>query len=778
MASISSSSGSSAPLFEKHGLSSFGVAVLKGPRRLLSAFLVVTKAIGWNLINFIVRFKKSERRTEEPKVAIDGRKWVSLSRCLAVHILPFFATITILWLNGVNYYIGGNLAGSNNEDTDTAYLNALQIAAKAQELLVLASLATMVADYVRYHACLGDGVPFSALTASFTFTSLGYIYSPEYWSVLLEIPSGARKAVIRKALFAVFLLTVTVAGAFIGPATAITIIPAISWFPAGSPSVNISLPPGITNNELPLTLDSNNVPSNCSLPDAILSDPPCPAAGYHSIMSWARGVGGRDPYYYRGVQQYNTKVVNSNFTSEIAFQPIFELREYLNIIRCGQPLHREMAVLLGARSLWHTRLRRASNYIRGRYRFWSRSDARVRFRSEAPRTLVLCAASRVFPNTTRLEFPVPATPEGWGTAPGTENFASNLEDLYAVILNITDGEPISEKWAEWAGTNPSERFQDPKWRVQWIQSDRVENSDLGIASARAILYAPFVDNPLRAINDTRRIAYTCSILAHWLPTTSTIGVDLDVSIRQLTSNQKVEHEYPKTGLVNVFNRNGTLRYRRTYIDQEPIIFKTDWLDALTPNIMPLQDYETRGRELTLEATLLDTLGIINSPADFSNDLAIPSLLCATISDGLSRINTNSLQYPSSPGGSYPLNLDFEVQGYGYKTDSRTSQWAIALLAGHLLLVLIHVGWTISISRSFRAWDTFSEVLALALNSEKSDVLDNTCAGIERFSTLSSTVLIREVGEDKRLGVVFSKDVDAHGGPKPEKVCADRKYPVF
>ncbi|KAK6347662.1 hypothetical protein TWF718_005501 [Orbilia javanica] len=776
MASIAS--GSTSGGSSKQTLPKFDIGFLKSPRRLLSAFLVITKAIGWNIINFVVTSKNSDLRPERPKIAIDGRKWVSISRCLGVHILPFFATITIIWLNGVNYYIGGNLAASSNEETDKAYLNVLQVAAKAQELLVLASLGTMVADYVRYHACVGDGVPFAALTASFSFTSLGYIYSPEYWSVLLEIPSGSARRVIRKILFAIFLLAVTVAGALIGPATAITIIPAVAWFPAGSPSANIDLPAGITSSALPLTLRSDNVPRNCSNADASLSDPPCPAAGYYSIMSWARSIGKRDPFYYRGVQQYNPKVVNSDFATEIIFQPIFELRRYFNVIRCGQPKYREMGVLLNERRAWQSRLVSLSNYDLGRYRYRYRSNARVNFRSEAPRTLVLCDERTAYANSTELEFPIPLTADGWETAPDAENFASNVEvsNFPYAIANITaGGAPVIEKWAEWAGANSTIGFEDPKWRLQWIRAESVAHSDPNIASARAAVYAPVRAQPGVELNETSRIVYTCSILSHWLQSTSTIDLDLDVSIRQYTSEQKIKHELAKTAIANVSSGNET--YRRTYIDQDPIMLETDWLDALTPNIMPPQDYNTRGRELTIESTLLDSLGSVVTSGNFGNDLAISSILCATVSDGLSRVNTESLLYPSTPGGSYPLELDFEVQGYGYKTDSRTSQWALALLAGHLLLVLIHVGWTISISRSFKAWETFSEVIALVLNSDKSDVVDNCCAGIERFSTLSNTVLIREVGEDKRLGLVFSRDVDA-AGLKLEKVAADEKYPIY
>ncbi|KAK6499604.1 hypothetical protein TWF481_009969 [Arthrobotrys musiformis] len=774
MASISSSSTSL--VSDKRTLPQHQSGFLKGPRRLLSAFLVVTKAAGVNIINFIVAYRNSELRPERPKVAIDGRKWVSLSRCVGIHILPVLATITIFWLNGVNYYIGGNLAASSNEETDKAYLNILQVAAKAQELLVLGSLATMVADYVRYHACVGDGVPFAALTASFTFTSLGYIYSPEYWSVLLEIPSGTAKAITRKLLFAIFLLAVTVAGAFIGPATAITIIPAIDWFPAGSPIVNINLPPG-TSSELPLTLTSSNVPRNCSNANATLSDPACPAAGYYSIMSWARSIGKRDPLYYIGVQQYNPKVVNSDFATEIIFQPIFELRRYFNIIRCGQPKYREMAVLLDERRNWQYRLLTLSNFDLGRYRYRFRSDAKVNFRSEAPRTLVICDQTVALANATVLAFPIPQTADGWETAPDAEKFALSVETniLSYVTANITTGgAPIVEKWAEWAGVNSTAGFRDPKWRLQWVRSESRENSDPDIASARAVVYAPTSDQS----DGTSRIAFTCSIISHWLPSKSSVDVNLDVSIRQFTSKQTIEHEFAKTSVKEFYKDNDTATYRRSYIDQDPIMLEPDWLDALTPNIMSPQDYDTRGRELTIENTLTDSLGGDAALDDFGNDLAISSILCATVSDGLSRINTNSVPYPfTSSENFYPLDLNFEVQGYGYKTDSRTSQWALALLAGHLLLVLLHVAWTISISRSFKAWETFSEVIALVLNSDKSDVVDNCCAGIERFSTLSNTVLIREVGEDKRLGVVFSKDVDA-AGLKLDKVSADVKYPIY
>jgi hypothetical protein len=56
--------------------------------------------------------------------------------------VPIGAALTLLVLNGSDYYVGGELAGST--DHDDQKLAALLFAGKLHELLILASIATIV----------------------------------------------------------------------------------------------------------------------------------------------------------------------------------------------------------------------------------------------------------------------------------------------------------------------------------------------------------------------------------------------------------------------------------------------------------------------------------------------------------------------------------------------------------------------------------------------------------------------------------------------------------
>ncbi|KAF3920107.1 hypothetical protein AA313_de0201549 [Arthrobotrys entomopaga] len=781
-------------------------------------FFQFAKTVGWNIINFIAN--QIRATAEQPKFAAEGRRWVNLSRCLLVHSLPSLGSIVILWLNLVNYFIGANLTTFNTPADDVVYLNALQVAAKAQEILVLASLATIVADLVRYRACHPDhGVRFAALTAPFSFTSIAYLFSPEFLSGVLDIPSDYAY----NTVFILLLVTVTVAGAFIGPATAVALIPMVNWFPAGGTRCYVGVPPGANPSSLPVVLNSSYIHPDCYNEASRVSDQLCPAAGFYSIKSWSKQISSLLTRTSNADEQNNVKIINDGFATEIIFPGLKGDNHNTEPQSCGQPMIRDLVELRAVQDEWRRAILTLSPFNRGRYRYRYRANTRVTYTSQAPRTLVKCSYQMVSANSTELKFPTPFTPNGWDIPPDYENLDppsdhSRLQFWDAVTLNITQGEPIGRKWAEWAGVDIGEensttlagrfQFDDPQWRVQWITpSLPVDNASLNVSSARVILYSPTNDQDNQGFQ-TRRDAHVCSVLSHWLQSTSTIDANTDASLRLVRSQQTIEQAYPNISTVHDAKsvgrfQNGTSNVRY-FIDQAPIILQQSWLDFLTPNItdgVP-EDYTPRGRNpTTLESTVF-SISISKIGPGLLTELAIQSLVCVTINDGLSRVNTNRspveklyfdddvntwavnlikgrdiYRPPNATDDgvnieSYPLELDINVQGYGYKTDSKTSQWAIALLGGHLLLVVLHIAWTLRINRSYKAWDSLSEYLALALISCRPGAMDNCCAGIERFSTLNEIVRIRHC-EDMELKLVFKTDPPAG---REETVITDVTYP--
>ncbi|KAK6358079.1 hypothetical protein TWF730_007434 [Orbilia blumenaviensis] len=792
-------------------------------------FLIITKAISLNIANFIrAHFGKPRTREEKPKVAINGRLLIVCLRVFLAHILPTLVTVTIIVLNAGNYYVGGNLTGSRSSETDTLFSNFLQVAAKGQELLILASLSTMVADYVRYHAC-GGGVPFGALTAQFSFTTLTFIFSPEFWSLGWAFPSKPPRfscARFKHGLLLLLLFVITLAGAFIGPATAVTIIPTIGWFGGGGTHFYVGVPPGTSNVTLPSTLNSSHIPDVC-LRDATsrMYDFRCPAAGFNSINNWAKTLVDRAPTqdkYGTYLRNRNPKIINTDFMHEIHFGN-FEYSEFESLLFCGQPKLRDLAEWRQVKNDWSNSARQLSSRYKYLYMQRYHADARFKFKSDSPRTFVRCTTGIATKDTRHLNFTIPSLT--LKLAPKHQN---------ELKINITQGGPIVNEWAKWAGATlkGGAEFEDAKWRVQWIPAQSTNYSDITSASARVVIYSPTFtlhpdENPEyydELGNATARYTHACSILSHWVPTTVFIdeNIESDMGLLSTVLEERIKQEEPKRKNLQFYDAEGRNYSIRGVIAQDPILLQEDWLNFLTPNLIAPSDNETRGRELTLEKALNDgdrakAIGYesnrptlrYGNPGNFEIPSAVPleRLICSTVNDGLSRIHMNAFTVmrefePAEissysikfirgedifkrprvtlqdkiPIDSYEVKLDIEVQGYGYKRDSKTTKWALALLCGHLLLVAAHTWWAIRVKHSFRAWDTFSEFMALAVNSDRTDVLENCCAGINRFSTMRAPVRICEV-DNNQIKLVFVANANSTTTQKPSgKILADTKYP--
>jgi hypothetical protein len=96
---------------------------------------------------------------------------------------------------------------------------ALQIAAKMQELLIVASLAAIVIQVIR-REMLNEGAPLGLIGRIFSFSSVSYVWSPEFWGAMRS--SNSLWAKLR--LYGIVLLAVIVASTA-GPATAVLMIP-------------------------------------------------------------------------------------------------------------------------------------------------------------------------------------------------------------------------------------------------------------------------------------------------------------------------------------------------------------------------------------------------------------------------------------------------------------------------------------------------------------------------------------------------------------------------
>jgi hypothetical protein len=97
-------------------------------------------------------------------------------------------------------------------------------------------------------------------------------------------------------------------------------------------------------------------------------------------------------------------------------------------------------------------------------------------------------------------------------------------------------------------------------------------------------------------------------------------------------------------------------------------------------------------------------------------------------------------------------------GYGYGMQgSRGIYVATAILLIYVLVALIHIAIVIIGGWSSDAWSTPGDVIALAVNSSPTKLLQNTCAGIGDSNIWTHIVSVEETSE-AHLEIMFEKQI--------------------
>lgn len=129
-------------------------------------------SIGLTIVSSLLNPNSSN--VEEKKVIIISSIWVALARC-CVHGLPLAVSIILFWLNFNGSFIGAQLSGPSGVDDDVKF-QILQFAAKAHELLIVASTATVIFHMIRNELIFGSGIPLGLLASGFSFSELGFFW--------------------------------------------------------------------------------------------------------------------------------------------------------------------------------------------------------------------------------------------------------------------------------------------------------------------------------------------------------------------------------------------------------------------------------------------------------------------------------------------------------------------------------------------------------------------------------------------------------------------------
>ncbi|CRK18416.1 hypothetical protein BN1723_011577 [Verticillium longisporum] len=195
------------------------------------------KMIGRGCISITTRYARAIRAVgleiitirkgpEPPKSLFVLSRKAALARCI-VHLLPAMISIILISINLMGYFIGTRLQGWRG--SDSIKLGVLQLCAKVQELLIVASLSTVIFHVVRSEMTFGPGIPLGWMGAGFRFTTLSYLWSSDLWgSIKYKHASVLRKFGLVLLLFVSGIITVLA-----GPSSAVLTVPRVMDWPAG-----------------------------------------------------------------------------------------------------------------------------------------------------------------------------------------------------------------------------------------------------------------------------------------------------------------------------------------------------------------------------------------------------------------------------------------------------------------------------------------------------------------------------------------------------------------
>ncbi|KAL4816690.1 hypothetical protein BDW67DRAFT_175314 [Aspergillus spinulosporus] len=125
-------------------------------------------------------------------------------------------------------YLGADLMSPFKSETINLML--FQLAAKAHEITIVASLGVIVLHYVRHELLFGEGLPLGLLGSGLAFNHVEYFFSKEFCGSLRYVAAGSQARKI--ALIALILVAGAVA-TLAGPASATLLVPKSQDWTAG-----------------------------------------------------------------------------------------------------------------------------------------------------------------------------------------------------------------------------------------------------------------------------------------------------------------------------------------------------------------------------------------------------------------------------------------------------------------------------------------------------------------------------------------------------------------
>lgn len=136
-------------------------------------------------------------------------------------------------------------------------------------------------------------------------------------------------------------------------------------------------------------------------------------------------------------------------------------------------------------------------------------------------------------------------------------------------------------------------------------------------------------------------------------------------------------------------------------------------------------------------------------------------------------------YNQSVAQTFPLwfPLKYTVPGFGYGANVAPVQISLVILFLYCVVTISHIAWSVGTGISSSAWDSISEIVALAINSRPAQELQNTCAGIQGMDVFKKRVRVAGTdfksceGGSMHLELLFASGDGSHA----DNIVANEKY---
>ncbi|KAH7011116.1 hypothetical protein EDB80DRAFT_762470 [Ilyonectria destructans] len=708
-------------------------------------------------------FRRS-RKDERPKVLLQSSPWLALARC-TVHLTPAFVSISLVAINLVGLFLGSELQGP--QDQDDLKMGLLQIAAKVQELLVVASVGAVIFHILRSELVFGEGVPLGLLVSGWNFSQLQYLWSAEFLGGSRCNTTMTRKERWKRRGICLFIAMGGALALLAGPAAALLMIPRQMDWPVGGGIYWLN---GSDEQLWPTNLDADFYSDmNCSH-EAQFYDNRCPGAGFAPLH-----------------QYFSTwwNHLNTGFS--------FELRDW----RIRKMIYARPSLRAEANT-WaftaHAATATLQDAMRGLH-----SDALGFLHDSHP---------QISPYPEYLMWADPIRFQVETKVPAVRVFCQPKGMVWLWGENLTVEFPSINEFDEWWGI-PSEYPEEkslklPKMKtldvLEFIQEDLAGRGLLENSSS--LLNGEIFQNGRRTLIfpvDTESTGNSLDLVvllgATWnssveIPPSNVLSCSIDArwvkahTVMEMRSNNQLSHEYHLGRVQNLIEtKSHALERTLGYVRFKPptdgswprIRLHSSWYKMLAPTLPnePLNGLPWLTKLGSNQTTLEALFDMIYNPLESTLE-GFETVIATAVADGLSRSglipNYNGSRFleawpftewtvenddlartmvrQGDPIESFPAPSDLKpnltrmvmkatYRGYVMQAIGWFDYLSIAALLFHAAIAFVHSCLLFCSRPTSGAWDTILELLTLTHQSEPptEPLLANTSAGVASFKTV-------------------------------------------